>query len=68
MKLLEWGILDFCDFILCGHVHEKWTHVYIDDKPIINVGTDVWNFAPINLQEILVYYDKIIAEKNDRSE
>ena len=40
---------------LVGHVHEKWkVKKENNDKNIlINVGVDVWDFKPINIQEIL---------------
>lgn len=65
-------IPEFCDFVLCGHVHEQWKHKWINEDnsfnrdPIllINVGVDVWKFAPVKLEEILKYYDFVI--KNDK--
>jgi len=55
-------IPEFCDMVLCGHVHEKWKHIRLDDMPdvpIINVGVEQWNYRPVSLPEILKYYDKI---------
>ena len=49
------------DLVLCGHVHEKWDHTWINGKLVINVGCDVHKFMPINKNEImrLVYkYEK----------
>jgi calcineurin-like phosphoesterase family protein len=60
---------EYFDFVICGHVHEKWKHVWLEEDynndpiPIINVGTDMWKFAPVRLDEVLVYYDKIVREK-----
>jgi len=55
---------DFCDFVICGHIHEKWKHLYDPEGdinvPIINVGVDVWNYTPVSMSETLVYYDHII--------
>jgi calcineurin-like phosphoesterase family protein len=34
--------------IVHGHVHEKW----IINGPRINVGVDVWNFAPVHQDEV----------------
>ena len=34
-----------CDVNLCGHVHEKWR----EQGGLINVGVDVWDFKPVNL-------------------
>ena len=36
------------DFLLCGHVHEKWQA----HDGMINVGVDVWDFAPVHIDEI----------------
>ena len=45
------------DLILCGHVHDKWKyHVHRVGEsliPVINVGTDVWGYKPINLITIM---------------
>jgi calcineurin-like phosphoesterase family protein len=45
------------DLILCGHVHDKWKyHVHSVGQrrvPVINVGTDVWGYKPINLNTIM---------------
>ncbi len=38
---------------LVGHVHEKWKKKVEGKTTLINVGADVWNFMPINIQEIL---------------
>jgi calcineurin-like phosphoesterase family protein len=46
-------IPEFCNLVLCGHVHEKWKFKLVDDIPIVNVGLDVWNFYPVTINEIL---------------
>lgn len=55
---------DFCDFVICGHIHEKWKFLYDPEGdinvPIINVGIDVWKFRPVRLTDIIVLYDAII--------
>ena len=38
---------------IVGHVHEKWKHKKIGNTILINVGVDVWDFKPIDIQEIL---------------
>lgn len=38
-----------CDWLLCGHVHEKWK--ILENQ--INVGVDVWDFKPISIDTIL---------------
>ena len=55
-------IPDMCDFVLCGHVHSLWKHIWIEDTPIINCSVELWNYRPINAEEILAYYDKIMRD------
>jgi calcineurin-like phosphoesterase family protein len=38
---------------LIGHVHEKWRIRKIYYSILVNVGVDVWNFHPIDINEIL---------------
>ena len=38
-----------CDFLLCGHVHERWKRL----DNMINVGCDNWDFKPISLDQIV---------------
>jgi calcineurin-like phosphoesterase family protein len=40
---------------LCGHVHTLFKTLYNEDKNVIviNCGLDVWNYLPINEQQIL---------------
>lgn len=53
------------DFVICGHVHEKWKHKWLKGNiPMINVGTDVWNFKPVSKSTILNYYNNLMKEKN----
>jgi len=40
------------DILLCGHVHKLFDHL-LPKKNVINVGVDVWNFAPISLDRII---------------
>lgn len=46
-------------FCLCGHIHDKWKSKRIGNKYIINVGVDVWQFRPINIQQILHEINKL---------
>jgi calcineurin-like phosphoesterase family protein len=58
-------IPDFCDFMICGHIHEKWKHTFLDDIPIINVGVDVWNYTPIPItiiENIIKSHNSIIRD------
>jgi len=56
-------IPDFCDVVLCGHVHEKWDHIWVGDVPVVNVGIDVRDFKPINLNQINSVVAKIKKER-----
>lgn len=50
------------DINLVGHVHEKWRVKRIDDKLLINVGVDVNNFYPVDINTII---EMIKQEKNN---
>lgn len=41
--------LDEYDYILCGHIHEKW----LQNQKNINVGVDVWDFKPVSIETII---------------
>lgn len=45
------------DIVLCGHIHEKWRFKReVKNNKVItfcNVGVDVWDFKPVNINEIL---------------
>lgn len=45
------------DLILCGHVHGKWRYRVhgVGQRliPVVNVGTDVWGYKPIDLTTIM---------------
>lgn len=43
------------DIALCGHVHTAWK----SHSGIINVGSDMWGFQPISLEEIVEYRNKL---------
>lgn len=55
----EFAIQGNIDFSLTGHVHTLWKHRRIDGKLCINVGVDVWNYAPASLPEIIKYREHI---------
>jgi len=38
-----------CDWLICGHVHEKWKIM----RNMINVGVDLWDFYPISIDTII---------------
>lgn len=41
------------DYILCGHVHEKW----LRNGQNINVGVDIWDFKPVSFDTIIDLID-----------
>lgn len=48
-----------------GHVHDKWKYkIHLDplllkvENYFINVGVDVWNFYPVEIQEVLAGLQK----------
>jgi calcineurin-like phosphoesterase family protein len=53
---------EFADFVLCGHVHNAWRHRWLGDKMLINVGVDVWNYAPVSETEIIRYWKQYRKE------
>lgn len=52
-----------CPIILHGHVHNKWKIKKEKDNYYINVGVDVWNYQPIDIQDILIELSKF--KKNE---
>jgi len=38
---------------LCGHIHNKWKIQKEENTITINVGIDLWDFKPINIQDIM---------------
>ena len=38
---------------ICGHVHNHWKTHKSHGKVCVNVGVDVWDFRPIDIQDIL---------------
>jgi calcineurin-like phosphoesterase family protein len=57
---------EFCNLVLCGHIHEKWKVQWLDYPnknrkiPVVNVGVDQWDFLPISKDDIVKYYKEII--------
>lgn len=41
---------------LCGHVHQHWK--FNDQGNILNVGVDIWNGYPLELEEIRQIYEQ----------
>jgi len=44
-----------CDWLICGHVHEKWANL----RNMINVGVDVLDFTPIAIDALIAYIKKV---------
>jgi len=40
------------DVLLHGHLHKLYQHL-LPDRRVINVGVDVWDFAPVSFKQIL---------------
>jgi calcineurin-like phosphoesterase family protein len=47
------------DVFLCGHVHDKWKLGFFKNKPVINVGVDVWSYRPVSKSEHIKFNDKL---------
>ena len=60
------------DLVLCGHVHgafkHAWVHTRNKDILIINVGIDVWNYAPVRADEVLGYHSSVLKRENSVSD
>ncbi|MGA2368281.1 MAG: hypothetical protein ABSF74_06905 [Dehalococcoidia bacterium] len=58
------------DLILCGHIHNKWkyrVHKIGQRKvPVINVGTDVWNYRPVSITNMMDEIEKLLTAKHGR--
>jgi len=39
---------------LCGHVHDKWKIQRTEHDVVVNVGVDVWDYAPVSMDRILL--------------
>lgn len=51
-----------CDFVICGHVHNKWAEKIVTGIVNINVGVDVRKFMPIDDNEIIHIYESFASE------
>jgi len=38
---------------IVGHVHKKWRVKKVFNTFLVNVGVDVWNYAPVEINQIL---------------
>ncbi len=49
----RWESPDDGKILFCGHVHEAWqTKLSPKGTPMVNVGVDVWNYAPVSLDTL----------------
>lgn len=47
-RYTDWRLRDLGVPLLCGHVHDAWlTKETAQGTPMINVGVDVWGYAPV---------------------
>lgn len=46
--------------IICGHIHNLFKELKQkkSNKHIINAGTDVWNYTPVNIDTIIKLFNK----------
>lgn len=44
---------EFYAINLCGHIHKQWKFQKVKGSVLVNVGCDVWDYKPININEIL---------------
>ena len=51
-----------CCMALCGHIHDRWKGKLLEGKPVINVGVDVWDYAPVEPNKIIGLADKLRSE------
>ena len=47
---------------LVGHVHEKWKRKLMENYVMVNVCVDVWDYRPVEIQDILKYVKDELAE------
>ena len=47
---------DFCDFVICGHVHDKWKINWVEGICMVNVGVDANRFIPLTDNEVFERY------------
>jgi len=60
--LMDAEIPEDCDFVLCGHMHQKWK-VNMDLRvPIINMSVENWNYTPVKLNDVIRFYEKLVGE------
>jgi calcineurin-like phosphoesterase family protein len=50
-------------YALCGHVHGEWK--YHHDFRSVNVGIDVWDYAPIRLSVVIDLWERENQDEED---
>lgn len=51
-----WEPKDEGKVLLCGHVHDAWTHQFTPKGTLqINVGSDVWGYRPVRFELLKAY-------------
>jgi len=59
-KYEKWRPKDDGRILLCGHVHNSWKHKFSPNGTLmINVGVDVWDFAPVSLDRLAAYIKEV---------
>ena len=46
------------DFVLCGHVHDRWKTQWANGVWFYNVGVDANKFMPVRIDEVIGLYQK----------
>jgi calcineurin-like phosphoesterase family protein len=61
----EWEPKDEGRILLCGHVHDSWSHRFTDQGTLqINVGVDVRDFRPISFEHVKSLVSTLEQNKN----
>jgi len=54
---------DFCDAVLCGHVHDAWDHKWVDGVLCVNMSVEVRGYEPVPLDEVIGEVDRLLRMK-----
>lgn len=58
--LMNEEIPEDCDFVLSGHMHNKYVVNRDLRVPIINMSVENWNYTPVKLNDVIMFYEKLI--------
>lgn len=50
----------------CGHVHDEWK-IHPDGWAVVNVGVDVWDYAPVTLRALSAAMRKIRYDRRKKN-